>query len=174
MQQLTLLWISSSSSLLRPRYVDAKSGRMKNSKYPPNIFKCPSCQMRKYKMNNYMTVRLDEDHWTVVSFFIFWLKNKLNEETLTSPPRVMFPPKRSRTVSDTPVESRRKTEFTLTFSLKTNHGYGILASRPLTEFYTRKKKKCMYHNYWKQYWKLNLRQLENGSHKWLVVIARYY
>lgn len=40
----TLLWISSSSSLFKLIYVFANAGFMKNSKYPPNIFRCPSYQ----------------------------------------------------------------------------------------------------------------------------------
>lgn len=54
---------------------------------------------------------------------------------LTSPPLEMFPPNKSSTESETPVESRRNTEFTFTFSLKTNHGYGILGTPAFTEFY---------------------------------------
>jgi len=46
----------------------------------------------------------------------------------------MFPPNKSSTESETPVESRRKTEFTFTFSLKTNQGYGILGTPAFTEF----------------------------------------
>jgi hypothetical protein len=53
---------------------------------------------------------------------------------LTASPFDKLPPNKSSTESDTAVESRRKTEFTFIFSLKTNHGYGILVSRALTEF----------------------------------------
>ena len=49
---LTFCWISSSSSFLRLRYVSAKSGFMKNSKYPPNIFKCPSYQKQEIILAN--------------------------------------------------------------------------------------------------------------------------
>lgn len=62
----------------------------------------------------------------------------MKPKKLTSPPRKMFPPKSSSTESDTPVESRRNTELTLTFSLKTSHGYGIFATLLLTEFCERK------------------------------------
>ena len=54
---------------------------------------------------------------------------------LTRPPLEMFPPNKSSTESDTPVESRRNTELTFTFSLKTSHGYGILGIPAFTEFY---------------------------------------
>lgn len=58
----------------------------------------------------------------------------------------MFPPNKSSRESDTPVESRRNTEFTFTFSLKTSHGYGILGTAAFTEFYsmelTIKNHKC--------------------------------
>lgn len=50
----------------------------------------------------------------------------------------MLPPKRSTTESGTAVESRRNTEFTFIFSLKTSHGYGILVSRAFTEFWSNK------------------------------------
>lgn len=53
---------------------------------------------------------------------------------LTSPPVKISPPNKRSTESDIPVESRRKTEFTFTFSLKTSHGYGIFGAAPLTEF----------------------------------------
>lgn len=53
---------------------------------------------------------------------------------LTVAPLTMFPPNSKTIESDTALESRRKTEFTLIFSLKTSHGYGILGSRALTEF----------------------------------------
>lgn len=56
-------------------------------------------------------------------------------ENLTTSPLEMLPPNRRSTESDTAVESRRKTEFTFIFSLKTSQGYGILDSRALTEFY---------------------------------------
>lgn len=57
---------------------------------------------------------------------------------LTLSPFEMLPPKRSNIESEMAVESRRKMEFTFIFSLKTSHGYGILDSRALTEFYTAK------------------------------------
>lgn len=47
----------------------------------------------------------------------------------------MLPPNKRSAESDMAVESRRKTEFTLIFSLKTNHGYGILGARAFTEFW---------------------------------------
>ena len=50
----------------------------------------------------------------------------------------MLPPNRRSTESDTAVESRMKTEFTFTFSLKTSHGYGIFGTPPFTEFYSMK------------------------------------
>lgn len=55
-------------------------------------------------------------------------------EILTTAPFEKLPPNRRSIESDTAVESRRKTEFTFIFSLKTSHGYGILGSRVLTEF----------------------------------------
>ena len=58
----------------------------------------------------------------------------LEKDRLTVSPFEMLPPNRRRTESDTAVESRRKTEFTLIFSLKISHGYGILDFRALTEF----------------------------------------
>lgn len=50
-------------------------------------------------------------------------------------PFEMLPPNKRIPESDIAVESRRKTEFTLIFSLKTSHGYGILESRAFTEFW---------------------------------------
>lgn len=70
-----------------------------------------------------------------------WYSLILVQEKLTSPPREIFPPKSSSTESDIAVESRRNTEFTFTFSLNTNHGYGILASLPLTEFWYKEKRR---------------------------------
>lgn len=58
------------------------------------------------------------------------IRNKI----LTISPFEKLPPNRRSTESDTAVESRKKTEFTFIFSLKTSHGYGILDSRALTEF----------------------------------------
>lgn len=59
--------------------------------------------------------------------------NTGNVKKHTKPPCFMWPPKSNSIESDMAVESRRKTEFTFTFSLKTNQGNGILASFPLTE-----------------------------------------
>lgn len=42
--KLTLFCISSSSSFFKVWYISATAGFMKNSKYPPNIFRWPSCQ----------------------------------------------------------------------------------------------------------------------------------
>lgn len=56
-------------------------------------------------------------------------KNKL-----TNSPLEIFPPNKRTAESGTPVESRRNTAFTFTFSLKTSHGNGILLSWALTEF----------------------------------------
>lgn len=61
------------------------------------------------------------------------------DKKLTIPPLEIRPPNKRSIESDTAVESRRKTEFTFTFSLKTNHGYGILGSRAFTEFYEKKE-----------------------------------
>jgi hypothetical protein len=52
----------------------------------------------------------------------------------------MQPPNNNNIESDIAVESRRKTEFTFTFSLKTSQGNGILASLPLTELWKQKRK----------------------------------
>ena len=51
----------------------------------------------------------------------------------------MQPPNNNSIESDIAVESRRKTEFTFTFSLKTSQGNGILASLPLTELWKQKR-----------------------------------
>lgn len=59
---------------------------------------------------------------------------------LTTSPFEMVPPNRSSTESEIAVESRRKTEFTLIFSLKISQGYGILESRALMEFFVYNKK----------------------------------
>lgn len=56
-------------------------------------------------------------------------------ERLTIFPLEMLPPNKRSAESDMAVESRRKIEFTLIFSLKTNHGYGILEARAFTEFW---------------------------------------
>lgn len=56
-------------------------------------------------------------------------------ERLTISPLEMLPPNKRSAESDMAVESRRKTEFTLIFSLKTSHGYGILEARAFTEFW---------------------------------------
>lgn len=61
------------------------------------------------------------------------IENKWNTK-LTRPPPETFPPNKRTTESDTAVESRRNTEFTLTFSLKTSQGCGILSSWAFTEF----------------------------------------
>lgn len=53
---------------------------------------------------------------------------------LTSPPLDMLPPNSRIKESEMAVDSRRKTEFTFTFSLKTSHGYRIFGSRALAEF----------------------------------------
>lgn len=53
----------------------------------------------------------------------------------------MFPPNKSSMESDIPVESLRNTELTFTFSLNTNHGYGILGTPAFTEFYTMQHQK---------------------------------
>lgn len=123
MSILTFFCISSSTSLLKLMYVSAKAGFMKNSKYPPNIFRCPS-----YQKPVIASASSTSNTYSIA-------KGITQMRELTSPPLEMFPPNKSSTESETPVESRRNTEFTFTFSLKTNHGYGILGTPAFTEFY---------------------------------------
>lgn len=102
---------------------------MKNSKYPPNIFKWPFCEV----MNN------SHQHYVLIIEIIIMIvkakKNKYYEFVkFTMLPFEIFPPNKRSVESDMAVESRRKTELTLIFSLKTSHGYGILKWRAFTEF----------------------------------------
>lgn len=64
---------------------------------------------------------------------VILLSGKLKRLTIF--PLEMLPPNKRSAESDMAVESRRKTEFTLIFSLKTSHGNGILEARAFTEFW---------------------------------------
>lgn len=116
----------------------ANSGFMKNSRYPPNIFRCPSCQKNRTFTICYNTMSSQKEATGTYNKEQL-IKGKCEEKTekeLTSPPLDMFPPNKSSMESDMAVESLRNTVFTLTFSLNTNHGYGILGTAAFTEFYT--------------------------------------